>query len=185
MKYALVALLATGWLGLWPHIEQSVKPVVQQPLVLDYRAPEDLAEFVEASEIIVVARITRAQHRRQTTVPGTDYDISVLRTIKGHEHLIGQSKVCRPIGDMEYPDRIVRRFEPGFPPFTVGTEYLLFLTRSESLGCLTPSFGPAGVATVDRSAGLQPLVRHPVLTRLAGSNEIEVEQAIAAAAKRK
>lgn len=184
MTFFLTVLLTTGTLDI-VQAQGSAKPTVDSPILLHYQVPASLDEFVERADAVVVARITGARDRSAVRRARTEYDVELLRVLKEHNSLSGASKVCRPIGVAEHPDRLVRRFQPGFPGFAVGTRYLLFLAWNEQDGCFSEAFGPPGVAVIDEATGLQPLVRDPVLNQLRGFDEGRLSAHFASLPKRR
>ena len=164
--------------------QNPLKRIVDVPLVLDYRVPSTLEEFIEQADAVIVARVRASRDVSQRGRPRTDYEVDLLRVVKGHEKLGAESKACRVIGIEEYANRTVRTYQPRFPAFTPGEKYLLFLSWEESWQCFGPAFGPAGVGVLDLAKGLQPLVEHRVLQSLTGLSEDALEARLRSLAKR-
>jgi len=183
MVLIFMVVLAAGMPGI-SRAQVRPKPVIDRPMIYDYHVPQTLGEFMERADAVVLARIRSSRDFSRPGRPRTDYDVEILRVLKEHEHLQSDSKVCRPIGTTEYPDRVERRFQPGFPGFAVGTTYLLFLAWVESAGCFGMAFGPSGVGLMDESEGLKPLVPHPVLGELRGLSGERIEARLASLARR-
>lgn len=161
------------------------KPVVDAPVVYDYPVPDTLGEFMEQADTVVVARLKGARDLSHGNRPRTDYELDVTSVLKEHRNLGSDPTVCRPIGVTEQPNRIVRRFQPGFPAFSPDSEYLLFLAWNEADRCFYTAFGPAGVGVVDAVTGLKPLTRHQALGQLDGLNVAGIVARVAALPKRR
>jgi hypothetical protein len=163
----------------------SQKPVIDSPIVGDvYDLPKTLDGLYERADAVVIARIVAANDRSQPKKARTDYEIDLVAVMKEHIRLDDNSIVCRAIGTVEYPDRIVRVFQPRLPGFERGNQYLLFLKWEEARGCFTPAFGPPGAALMDPVAGLQPFIEDHPLSALKGLTTAQVARRVAQAQKR-
>jgi hypothetical protein len=160
----------------------SQKPVVDMPIVADaYNPPSTLDDLVARSDAVIIARIKRAIDRSSGQQARTDYEIVLSETVKGHVELTSTAVVCRGIGTIDQPHRTVRVFQPNFPAFQPGAEYLLFLRWDDAKKCFFSEFGPTGSALVDRVSGVKPFVSHPAIGALKGLQGAELVRALKAA----
>ena len=162
---------------------QSRKPVIDSPIVADpYNMPSTLEGLIDRADAVVIARIKRARDVSAQQAR-TDYEIQLVETIKAHQELTASPVVCRAIGTVEKPNRIVRVFQPNFPGFQPGAEYLLFLGWDETKRCFYPDFGAAGSALMDGVDGLKPFVPHPAIGALKGFQRADAVRSLNAARK--
>ena len=146
--------------------------------------PQTLKEFAARSDAIVCGRVIDVADVSdpRTRTARTEYEVRVTKTVKEHPNLGTRATVCRPIGKIEYDDRVVKQYEPHFPEFSVGAEYLLFLTwDARGGGCFAPAFGPLSTAEIDSKGAVHPFVSHPLFAGLTGRGKEEVLNKIAIA----
>jgi hypothetical protein len=174
MLYTLTAALA---LFLFPNPQQPAqKPVVDSPIIGDYlKVPDTLDGFITASDLVVFARAAGARDVSRGR-PRTEYDVTVTEVIKGNVSRGQHATVCRAIGTIERPDRFARIFQPGFPSFEIGSEYLLFLRWDSTGGCYWPTFGRVTAAPFDAEGRLAPHPRSGIIEHLKGLSRSEVTQ---------
>jgi hypothetical protein len=179
----ILPLVTAMWTAEPPMPQQ--KPVVDSPIIADvYDLPTTLNGLIARADAVVVARITRVTDVSQGGRARTDYRIELVSVVKEHANLGTQSVVCRAIGRVEQPNRVLRVYQPNLPDFEQGREYLLFLSWQGDKGCFTPAFGPPGAAVME-PAGLKPFAGHPALRELEGMKAAEVSKRLAQAASAK
>jgi hypothetical protein len=177
--------LAVGLLLFALPLSADQKPIVESPIIGEYQVPQTLDALTKRSDAIVIGRVVAIHDRSnaQTRRAKTDYEFRVTHTLKEHHNLGPVTTVCRPIGDIEYEDRVVRQFQPQFARFSEGADYLLFLRWDARNECFAPAFGPPSGAQIDVSRGAKPFVNHPALAELAGLDAARVAERIAQRSK--
>lgn len=181
MPKSLNVLSMAVFLSVAPVAAQRQKPVVEVPVIGDfYDVPRTLEGFVEQAHAAAIVHVQRAVDAQVGRASRTTYRVEVTVILKPHEQLGSIVQVCRGIGSVEQADRIVRRYEPHFPAFTVGTDYLLFLRWSPDSTCFWPMFGAPSAAMFDETGHLKPFTPHPALQPLRGLDRDNVAAKVAA-----
>lgn len=161
---------------------QQEKRVVEMPIIADVRdMPTTLDGFVARSDAVVIARARtaedRSMHRRAKTV----YRMRLVSAMKEHAQLAAEFNVCRAVGRLEQPDRVVKVYQPHMPDFEVGGEYLLFLSWNDEQDCFFPSLGPPSMVMFGSSGKAKSYAKHPVTEGLTGLDREQVRTRVAAA----
>jgi hypothetical protein len=128
------------------------KPIQTSEAVVDYAAPPATLEgFARLASAVIVGEIAGAnaatewENRGQTVF--TNYQIKISEVLKPHAQLpvVGTVVAVKRLGgDWDAGNHIVRGIEHGFPPFSIGETYLLFLQWNDSRSTFEIRAGPSG-----------------------------------------
>jgi hypothetical protein len=185
-KWALVIGLATLGTSIVARGSQDIRePVkklgsVDQLLIRKY-SPVDLRTLVANAEVVVRGVIAQTKSFLLANEVSTDCAVTVLSRIHGQAQVDSTTiTIRRPGGTLSLEGGTVFAYEPDFPMFEVGEEYVLFLKRSPD-GYYVLPHGAQGafrvesgnVSQVSRDTGIWNQERG-VIGLLQFSNEIAV-----------
>ena len=154
------------------------KPVQTSEAVVNYAAPPATLEgLAQASSAVIVGRIVGADPQAEWENRGyavsTNYQVNVSDVLKPHPQLpvVGTVVIVKRMGgDFDAGDRVVRGVEHGFPQFSVGKTYLLFLHWNQAKATFEIRAGPNGAYRISNgvleSDGLAPVANQQKGRRL-------------------
>jgi len=161
----------------FPFVPQSAerKPVETSEAVVNYAAPPATLEgLAQLSSAVIVGRIAGADAQAEWENRGyavsTNYQVSITEVLKLHPQLpvVGTVvTVKRMGGDFDAGDRLVRGVEHGFPQFSIGKTYLLFLHWNQAKATFEVRAGPNGAYRVSNGI-LESDGRAPVANQQKG-----------------
>jgi len=142
--YGFIALATAGISG------TQTKPVVTSDIIVDYWAPPStLQQAVSGAAAIVVGTVRTERTFRpasSASSPRLVYSVSVIEILRPHPMLTQtELEVYRMGGDIDAGDHVIRKNEVGFPRFSSGHQYLMFLSWNRSLNAFEPKYGPNGI----------------------------------------
>lgn len=151
---ALSAAVGVGAFALGQQPKEAAKPVVAMPVFTDYApAPTNFTDLCGSADAVVVGRIAGAA-RERGVVAGTgrpkirtQFAVHISAVLRAGSHLTPDAtevQVARPIGEIDDGERILRSFEPSFPDFKVGEQYVLFLRWDREDRQFKVAWGPDG-----------------------------------------
>ena|ERR1051326_293263 len=156
--------------ALWPVLGSVVvlaqKPVVRMPVFADYGPPPTTwSDLVANAKVVVHARVEESQNASRMDsgrAQGmTAYSIRVLDPIKG-DIIPGQIlTVLRYGGTTDRGDHVGLSFDPSFPAFQTGDNYVFFLTWNIVLSAFQVAHGPNGAFHVNGGA-VEPIGSSPL-----------------------
>jgi hypothetical protein len=126
------------------------KPTRNAEMIVDYSPPPaTLDELVEGADAVVVGSI-QSVRTYQPPIPYASvrllYTVEISEVLRIHAALNGSVvQVYRFGGDIDQGDHVTRKVERDFPRFTVGKQYVMFLSWNHVLNGFEPQFGPNGV----------------------------------------
>jgi hypothetical protein len=128
----------------------QTKPTVISEMVVDYvPPPATLDDAVQRSAAIVVGRVRSAGTYRPP-IDGAAlrmvYSVQVTEVLRNSPELTTpELNVYRLGGDIDNGDHVKTIVERGFPRFTVGHQYLMFLSWNRVLNGFEVGLGPNGI----------------------------------------
>ena len=150
---AISTLLLLGALGTGSTADtlQDIRDTAKQQgaievLILKQYPPVDLRTLVTKADLVVRTVVTGSKSFLAGDRVSTDYNVQVLSGILG-EDLNGKTIVIRRDGG-EIKDARILAYEPDFPFFRVGEEYVLFLKRAPEGHYVIP-YGAQGAFNVE------------------------------------
>jgi hypothetical protein len=147
------SLLLVGGLVLSLALQSAGPKPIQTSLVfVNYAAPPTTLEgLTRISSAVIVGDVAGANTQSEWENRGqavfTDYHIRIGEVLKPHDQLpvVGTVvTVRRSGGDWDAGNHIVRGIEPGFPQFSIGDTYLLFLHWNDARSTFEVRAGPNG-----------------------------------------
>jgi len=158
----VVGLGVTVWLRWGGTVAQESNgqpPSRQHPIISDWSPPpSDLRSMVDSAEAVALVRMERqrpaekeisaTESRRLVTI----YTTTIVEIFKRINDLPGpgeELEVVREGGSVVRGGQVETLSEMGFPPFRIGGEYVLFMTKDPATGLLTPKWAADGAYAIN------------------------------------
>lgn len=148
----LVAVLVACHAPVSGAAQVPTSPAKTEQIIFNDYEPATFEMLVTKSDPIILGTVKAGRTFLLNDLILTHYDVTVDRVIKSTRTprpvTGGVLEVRRSGGTMTVERRHVVARESQFPPFTIGSRYLLFLTPGDAGGYYWVSWGPQGAFTL-------------------------------------